>query len=64
MINDCKEYFGYYYDLAKSSFLFLVNLLKLLFSFKEIISMILGESSSTLATKGDIIFLYMGIIFR
>ena len=63
MINDSKEYFGYDYDLAKSGFLFLVNLLKLLFSFKEIRSMILGESSSTLATNGDISFLYMGIIF-
>jgi hypothetical protein len=63
MINDCKEYFGYDYDLAKSGFLFLVNPLKLLFSFKEIRSMILGESSSTLAAKGDISFLYMGIIF-
>jgi hypothetical protein len=63
MINYCKEYFGYDYDLAKLGFLFLVNPLKLLFSFKEIRSMILGESSSTLAAKGDIIFLYMGIIF-
>jgi hypothetical protein len=42
MINDCKEYFGYDYDLAKLGFLFLVNPLKLLFSFKEIGSMILG----------------------
>jgi hypothetical protein len=63
MINDCKEYFGYDYDLAKSGFLFLVNPLKLLFSFKENGSMILGGSSSTLAAKGDISFLYMGIIF-
>jgi hypothetical protein len=63
MIHDCKEYFGYDYDLAKSGFLFLVNLLKLLFSFKENRSMIPGESSSTLTTKGDIIFLYMWIIF-
>jgi hypothetical protein len=63
MINDCKEYFSYNYDLTKSGFLFLVNSLKLLFSFKEIRSMILGESSSTLAAMGDIIFLYMGIIF-
>jgi len=43
MINDFKGYFGYDYDLEKSSFLFLVNPLKLLFSFKEIQSMILGE---------------------
>jgi len=35
MINNCKEYFSYNYDLVKSSFLFLVNSLKLLFSFKE-----------------------------
>jgi hypothetical protein len=63
MINDCKEYFGYDYDSAKSGFLFLVNPLKLWFSFKEIGSMILGENSSTLATKGDISFIYMGIIF-
>jgi hypothetical protein len=62
MINHCKEYFVYDYDLAKSGFLLLVNPLKLLFSFKEIRSMILGESSLTLAAKGDIIFLYMGII--
>jgi hypothetical protein len=61
MINDCKEYFGYDYDLAKSGFLFLVNPLKLLFSFKENESMILGGKSSTLAAKGDFIFLYMGI---
>jgi hypothetical protein len=63
MINDCKEYFGYDYDLAKSGFLFLVNLLKLLFSFKENRSMILGGSSSTLEAKGEISFLYMGVIF-
>jgi hypothetical protein len=63
MINDCKEYFGYDYDLAKSGFLFLMNLLKLLFSFKENGSMIPRESSSTLKAKGDIRFLYMGIIF-
>jgi hypothetical protein len=63
MINYCKEYFSYDYDLAKSGFLFLVNLLKLLFSFKVIGSMILGESSLTLSNKGDISFLYMGIIF-
>ena len=63
MINDFKEYFGYDYDLAKSGFLFLVNLLKLLFFFKENESTILGGSSSTLAAKGDISFLYMGIIF-
>jgi hypothetical protein len=48
MINDCKEYFGYDYDFAKTGFLFLVNPLKLLFSFKEIRSMILGSDSSTL----------------
>jgi hypothetical protein len=42
MINYCKEYFGYNYDLAKSGFLFLVNLFKLFFSFKENGSMILG----------------------
>jgi hypothetical protein len=63
MINDCKEYLGYDYDLAKLVFFFLVNPLKLLFSFKETKSMILGESSSTLKSKVDIIFLYMGIIF-
>jgi hypothetical protein len=63
MLNDCKEYFGYDYDLAKLGFLFLVNPLKLLFSFKENGSMILGGSSLTLVAKGDIIFLYMGIIF-
>jgi hypothetical protein len=63
MINGCKEYFDYDYDLAKLGFLFLVNPLKLLFSFKENGSMILGESSSTLIAKGDISFLYMGIIF-
>jgi hypothetical protein len=63
MINDCKEYLGYDYDLEKLGFLFLVNPLKLLFSFKENRSMILGGSSSTLTAKGDIIFLYMGIIF-
>ena len=63
MINDFKAYFGYDYDLAKSSFLFLVNPLKLLFSFKENGSMILGGSISTLEAKGDISFLYMGIIF-
>ena len=63
MINDYKEYFGYDYDLAKSGFLFLVNPLKLLFSFKEIRSIILGESSSTLEAKGEIIFLYMSINF-
>ena len=63
MINDCKEYHGYNYDLEKSGFLFLVNPLKLLFSFKENGSMILGGSSSTIAAKGDISFLYMGIIF-
>jgi hypothetical protein len=63
MINDCKEYLSYDYDLEKSSFLFLVNPLKLLLSFKEIESMIPGESSSNLKSKGDIIFLYMGIIF-
>jgi hypothetical protein len=62
-MNDCKEYIGYDYDLEKSGFLFLVNLLKLLLSFKENGSMIPGGSSLTLATKGDIIFLYMGIIF-
>ena len=45
MINDCKEYFSYDYDLAKSGFLFLVNPLKLLFSFKENGSMILGGNS-------------------
>jgi hypothetical protein len=59
---NCKEYFSYDYDLAKSGFLFLVNSLKLLFSFKEIGSMILGESSLTLAAKGDISFLYLGIV--
>jgi hypothetical protein len=63
MMNDCNEYFGYDYDLAKSGFLFLVNPLKLLFYFKEIGSMIVGESSSTLAAKGDISFIYMGIVF-
>ena len=63
MINDCKEYFGYDYDLAKLGFLFLVNPLKLFFSFKENRSIILGGSSSTLEAKGDIIFLYMWIIF-
>ena len=63
MINDCKKYFGYDDDLAKLGFLFIVNLLKLLFSFKENGSMILGETSLTLTTKGDISFLYMGIIF-
>jgi hypothetical protein len=63
MINDCKEYFCYDYDLAKSGFLFLVNLLKLLFSFKETTSMILGGSSSTLTTKCGIIFLYKMVIF-
>jgi hypothetical protein len=63
MINDFKEYFGYDYDLAKSGFLFLVNSLKLLFSFKENRSMIIGRNSSTLAAKGDISFLYIGIIF-
>jgi len=63
MINVCKEYFGYDYDLAKSGFLFLVNPLKLLFSFKENGSMIPRESSLTLTTKGDISFLYKGIIF-
>ena len=63
MINDCKEYLGYDYGLEKLGFLFLVNPLKLLISFKETGSMIPGESSSTLTTKGDIIFLYMGIIF-
>jgi len=63
MINDCKEYFGYDYDLVKSSFLFLVNPLKLLFSFKENRSMIPGESSSTLISKGDTRFLYKGIVF-
>jgi hypothetical protein len=62
-MNDCKEYIGYDYDLEKSGFLFLVNLLKLLLSFKENGSMIPGGSSLTLAAKGDIIFLYMGIIF-
>jgi hypothetical protein len=41
MINECKEYFSYDYDLAKSGFLFSVNPLKLLFSFKEKRSMIL-----------------------
>jgi hypothetical protein len=45
MINDCKEYFSYDYRLAKSGFLLLVNPLKLLFSFKENRSMILGGSS-------------------
>jgi hypothetical protein len=45
MINDCKEYFDYDYDLEKLGFLFLINSLKLLLSFKEIRSMILGESS-------------------
>jgi len=64
MINYCKEYFGYDYDLAKSGFLFLVNPLKLLFSFKEKGSMILGGSSSTLEARGDIRFMYIGIIFR
>jgi hypothetical protein len=63
MINDCKEYLGYDYDLEKSGFLFLVNPSKLLFSFKENRSMILGGRSSTLEDKGDINFLYMGIIF-
>jgi hypothetical protein len=63
MISDCKEYFGYDYDLAKSGFLFLVNPLKLLFSFKENGSMVLGGSILTIAAKGDISFLYMGIIF-
>jgi hypothetical protein len=48
MINDRKEYLGYDYDLEKSGFIFLVNLLKLLLSFKENRSMILGGSSSTL----------------
>jgi hypothetical protein len=62
IINDYKEYFVYEYDLAKSGFLFLVNPLKLLFSFKENRSMIPGESSSTLKAKSDIRFLYMGII--
>jgi hypothetical protein len=59
MINDYKEYFGYHYDLAKSGFLFLVNPLKLLFYFKENRSMILGGISSTIAAKGDIIFIYI-----
>jgi hypothetical protein len=45
MINYFKEYFDYNYDFAKSGFLFLVNPLKLLFSFKEIRMMILGEST-------------------
>jgi hypothetical protein len=63
IMNDCKEYIGYDYDLEKSGFLFLVNPLKLLLSFKENRSMIPEGSSSTLAAKGDIIFLYMGIIF-
>jgi hypothetical protein len=62
MINDCKEYFGYDYDLAKSGFLFLVNPLKLLFSFKETGSMILGGGSSTLTAKCGISFLYKGVI--
>ena len=63
MINDCKEYLGYDYDLEKLGFLFLVNPLKLFLSFKENGSMIPGESSSNLIAKGDIRFLYMGIIF-
>jgi hypothetical protein len=60
MINDCKEYFSYDYDLTKLGFLFLVNPWKLLFSFKESGSMILGGSSSTLAGKGDINFYIWG----
>jgi hypothetical protein len=63
MINDWKEYFGYDYDVAKLGFVFLVNPLKLLFSFKENRSMILGGSSLTLATKGDIRSLCIWIIF-
>jgi hypothetical protein len=63
MINDCKEYIGYDYDLEKLGFLFVVNPLKLFLSFKEIGSMILGESISNLKAKGDINFIYMGIIF-
>jgi hypothetical protein len=63
MINDCKEYLGYDYDLEKSGFPFLVNPLKLSFSSKENRSMILGGINSTIAAKGDIRFLYMGIIF-
>jgi hypothetical protein len=62
MINYCKEYFDYDYDLAKSGFLFLVNPLKLLFSFKEIGSMILGGGSLTLTSKCGISFLYKGVI--
>jgi hypothetical protein len=62
IINDCKEYFGYNYDFAKSGFLFLVNPLKLLFSFKEIGSMILGGSSLTLTSKCGISFLYKLVI--
>jgi hypothetical protein len=62
MINDCKEYFSYDYDLAKSKFLFLVNPLKLLFSFKETRSIILGGGSLTLTAKCGISFLYKGVI--
>jgi hypothetical protein len=62
MINDCKEYFGYDYDLTKSGFLFSVNPLKLLFSFKENGSKILGGGSSTLTSKCGISFIYKGFI--
>ena len=63
MINDFKEYFGYDYELVKLGFLFLVNPLKLLFSFKENGTMMVAQSSSSLTSKGGIAFLYMGIIF-